>query len=463
MICDALYAQSFAFKNTKLWKRLASWEKFAVQLTEEETAYVSILGRENELPGVSVKFGRKEWENSVRLSVTLRDASDLRRAEAFRYESSHMMTLTDGKEIEKVYRDSVQDYAKRNKVSLRGQYSYPTFVSQQRLGLPGEMPEEEQEKFCRILEAVLEVNRKVGIQTKADLGFRELHFRTESEILMEEQEIPLLISTSEGGFRWSKTFVPEVTRKHFEEVPFENEDLAKRLREAEKKGTSQCILLHVPMEEMGYEESAPLCLVSLYPENERVMISSPFEEETETGAFETAEMLNELGEDMLSEKNLPETICVADEREEALLKQFAAACGFEMKRLEKDTPEMEDAAGQAMNELMSHLMQEEDAEKHECGCGCNHDHEHDHGHDHDHHHHGHEHHHHDGEECDCGCEDDHEALDPEEFMMMMNMLETLPDEALQSMPHELRMVLREMDEAGQLPKKVSNRIKKLFR
>ena len=184
----------------------------------------------------------------------------------------------------------------------------------------------ESQLLCAALEAVLEVSKRVKDGEKLRLGFREGP--------AYDRSVPLL-TPSEGGFVWSlHPLPPRWPVRHIEPV-LSDELLLARLKKAKKRGgTWVCDVVLMPQPFMDDNASAPVfpyTLLTAICEPALVLsteVVSNYESESEA-------LLRALGNRML-EHGIPKEIRVVDERTYAFLKNLAALLKIRLTLQEKN-------------------------------------------------------------------------------------------------------------------------------
>ena len=162
MFSDKLFELAFIYKKTKLWKMLWDSEIFAVSLPDGEIGYCSIMGAIGEHCALGLYVGEKGL-NSFRIVLSGPGmVSELNYHEFLLSQDCLQCAFEnrDGLTEEEV--EAARDYARRNRIALRGRNAFPHFVKFR----PSYMPwflrdEQDQRRLCAALEAAIEVAAQV--------------------------------------------------------------------------------------------------------------------------------------------------------------------------------------------------------------------------------------------------------------------------------------------------------------
>ena len=211
---------------------------------------------------------------------------------------------------------AVRAYASEHQLTLRGANAFPQFVSHHPARYP--WPVSDQRDIRRLhaaLEAALEVSKQVKSRDKVQLGFREGP--------AHDRSVPLLTRSGEG-FIWSLHPLPPKQPVQYPEPILSNDVLLARLRKMKKQsGVWVCDVVLMPQPMMEDDASAPVfpyTTLLIICEKELALpteVISDYDSESET-------LLLALGNRML-EHGIPREIRVVDDRTYALLKNLASA------------------------------------------------------------------------------------------------------------------------------------------
>ena len=399
MYSERLYSLAFAVRKTKLWKTLYDNELFAVSMSNGEIGYCSVMGALGEHLALALYIG-SEGLDSYRLfqEANHMEMNVLKTQEFMLSQVCLQCSFESKEELSSRELDAVRKYAAKHQIALRGANAFPRFMSYQAAHYPWPVSREvDEELVCEMLEAALEVSAKLKEEKKIELGF--------SEGPAYDRSVPLLAPVGEG-FKWSLHPLPPKQPVSYPMPVLRDELLMMRLKKTKRSSSWACDVVMTPEPVAPEDGSAPVFPYMLLVANCETGLVLPTDVVTnyEDGADA---LVRAVGNRML-EEGIPKCICVVDDRTYALLKNIAGALKIKVVR-------------QRENSLLDAL--EEDL-LHYCG----------------------------SQGIDGG---DDSAND------FFEMLMSLDDDTLLSMPNELWHQLQALEQQGPLTDDIAMRIRSL--
>lgn len=404
MYPDRLYDLALTFRKTKLWKRLYDSELFAVSLSNGQIAYCCIMGLLGEHIALAVYIGEQGLDSYCHLQEMGHVPMNALQAQEFMLSQSCLQCSLETKDaLSPQELAAARGYGKTHGITFRGANAFPQFIKYQPARYPWPVQETaDVQLLCEALTAALEVSEKLTTVGKGHLGFTDgpAHDRT----------IPLL--TPEGqGFTWGVCRLPPRWPASYPEPMLLDELLTARLKKQKKRaGIWACDVVMFPQPVFLDEEDTDAAPVFPY-----MLLAADLEKElvipTEVvPAYEegAAELLSAIGNQML-ENGIPTEIHVVNDRTRSLLKNLAATLGIR-------------------------LVQQQEIEHLDCL----------------------------EEELLGYCDEQTPDTVEEAADYFSEMLLSLDDDVLLSMPKDLQTQLRAMERQGLLAEDVANRIRDLF-
>lgn len=404
MYPDRLYDLALTFRKMKLWKRLYDSELFAVSLSNGQIAYCCIMGLLGEHIALAVYIGEQGLDSYRHLQEMGHVPMNALQAQEFMLSQSCLQCSLETKDaLSPQELAAVRSYGKARGITFRGANAFPQFIKYQPARYPWPVQETvDVQLLCEALTAALEVSEKLTAVGKGRLGFTDgpAHDRT----------IPLL--TPEGqGFTWGVCRLPPRRSASYPEPMLRDELLTARLKKQKKRaGIWACDVVMFPQPAFVDEEDTdavpvfPYMLLAADLEKELV-IPTEVVPAYEEGA---AELLSAIGNQML-DNGIPTEIHVVNGRTRSLLKNLAATLGIR-------------------------LVQQQEIEHLDCL----------------------------EEELLGYCDEQTPDTVEEAADYFSEMLLSLDDDVLLSMPKDLQTQLRTMERQGLLAEDVANRIRDLF-
>ena len=402
MATERMYELAFQFKGVKLWQLLSDDEIFAVRLSDGEIGYCSVMGRMGDHYALGLYVGEEGYRSYRFLMDSDFDAmDDVDMSELMTAQSCLQCSFENKDQLSEAELDEVRNYAKERGKPLKGRNAFPQFTKYQ----PGRFPwhfrtAEDEARICDALSAAIALRKMLRQYSKEELGLFSLQ--------EEPRKIPMLAcERGRWGVRYTELPSPSMS---YPEPKLVNEVMAARLKRKKKTGAWEIgtIRLPTPVQEEGREQEAPCYpLALIYVDLETELLEQP----VMTDGEDAAKMMNDFAAQLLERDTLPQILYCRDDRCFALLKDLCDKAGIRIERTDET-----ELLNDALQGLMEHL---------------------------------------NGKEGDLS-EEDHMAE-------MLQALSQMSDAELCSAPPEVVDMLYSLAEAGELPEKLSRRIKKLFR
>lgn len=415
MASDRLYELAFQFKNCRLWDVIADTELYAVQFQDGEIGYCSVMGMLRQHLAIGVYIGQSGYA-SCRYTLDLASPyGDIDEMEAITAQECLQCSFENKEMLSEEELGAVRDYCRRSDKKLRGRNAFPQFLKY----VPGRYPwplgsEEEESRLIQALEASVWLRKTLNSRDKQSLGLNPVSDNT--------LKIPLLMKINE---KWKLGYTILPNPEQIWPAPvLENEVLTARIRKLKKKGTweSGSFYLPEPARSEDDEEPAPYFpLILLNVDRKTGMVMIPII----GAAGQEEKMLLDLAERMVSENDCPAKILVGDARTEALLKDFCARTGVQL-RYEGNLRAFEEAKASLNAQFLG-----------------------------------------DGD-WDMGDPDEPEEdnsfgeENTEDLDQFLNALMLMRDEELQTMPKDLVKIIYQMAEWGMVPDALLRKMKKIF-
>ncbi len=196
---DTLYRLAFAFKKTKLWKKLSDNQLFAVALAGGETGYCSVMGALGEHIALAVYPGVSGLRSYSMIASGQPPAAGGIHAVEFALSQDCLMCSFENKDALRDYEAAgVRAYCAANGITLRGAHAWPQLLRYRPFHLPWTVGEDK-DRLAEGLEAALEVARRLETVPADELGL------TEGPPF--DREIPLLVKTG-TGYDWQTVALP---------------------------------------------------------------------------------------------------------------------------------------------------------------------------------------------------------------------------------------------------------------
>ncbi|MDO5398965.1 MAG: hypothetical protein Q4G33_13655 [bacterium] len=311
MIIDKLYEQAFAYKKTKLWKKIEDSQIFGVRLPDGQIGYICIMGMAGEYCALGLYVGDEGFRSYRATSACAQFiCTPLEHMDHFYMMNCLQCAFENKSELREDEYEEVKQYAKAHNIRFAGKNSYPHFIKFKSGYFPWYVQNrEEQEQLCMALAAAVEVSRRLDNETI-----------TLRPIGLVREEIPLL-ELKNNEFILSTIRIPEDKPVCFLKPKLSNEICAAKLKKVKKAGIWECKTIYMPEPVLDNEDEAPSYLMMLLAAdtiNNMVLPTTPFkycEEHIE-------EALNDFAGILLESNICPKKIRVSEERTYALLESF---------------------------------------------------------------------------------------------------------------------------------------------
>ncbi|MBR7085519.1 MAG: hypothetical protein IKI37_10155 [Oscillospiraceae bacterium] len=321
---DSLYDTAFRFKSEKLWKKLYDNQIFAVQLSNGEIGYCTIMSALGEHLALGLYIGEKGYQTYCNIADITRDKSE---SDYFEYSISQnclQCSFENKNNMSDAEISSVQAYTKAHNIHLRGANSFPCMICVKPYQIPWFIRDE---KDYVLLEEALKAGIAVAEKLKSHKP-EKLGFSTFLE------EIPLLVPEKDG-FIWKSCHVPEVVPEVFTS-PVLSDELTEQVNALKKVNKLECKLIHIkkPVQDSPEEPPYfPAVLLAMETRNDRFLKNRPVKQY----AGNEASVLEDFAMNLIAAKRVPKSIAVTDDRTEALLSKFCEACDIKLNRVKNFT------------------------------------------------------------------------------------------------------------------------------
>ena len=345
---DELYEAAFAYKKTKLWKKLTGEDNFILQYSDGTMGYISIMGNAGDHLAVAVYPG-EDGLRSLR-EVALRPAALMFIPTYERVTRQNCLQLIfDNKEyVREEDIESAKAYADAHGIRFSGKNAYPHFLKL----FPDHMPwhpvsEQEHQYLLETIRTAIYVSDLLKNKKPEDLGFIEIYPGL--------RELPYFIYKDRGPEYAGKAELPE-------EKPFDwpvpssiNEVSAAKIRKWKARECLQCCVIQTPAPVLHIkEDSEDRQPINIVDDERKQNANAEFNEEEipyypfalfaaskksgmiyqpamcEKYYSEPEQIANEFLEIMVREQIRPKTLEAKDERTYALLKPVAEAISAEL-------------------------------------------------------------------------------------------------------------------------------------
>ena len=280
---DSLFDLAFAYKQTKLWKLLWDTQLFAIQFSDGQIGYCSVMGMAGEHNALAVYIGQAGLDSYRAIaggaSEQAFDMVDDDGNVLPTFQSHERMMSQDclqcAFEKKADMRDwsvrAVQTYSKRNDLRLAGHY--PDFVRYRPYRFPWYIRDAiEQGYMAEALQAAIEVAKRIDADVAAyqaeipAFATRDAREVVRGKLGFSEgapyrKKIPLL-TMKEGAFVWSSITLPNEKKKQYPSPLITSDDiLLARVKRAKMRvghngqGTSwYCDIVMLPQPLRGEDQ-----------------------------------------------------------------------------------------------------------------------------------------------------------------------------------------------------------------
>lgn len=217
LIPDALFDLAFAYKKTKLWKRLWDLQLFAVKMTDGEIGYCCVLGMNGEHVALAVHVGQAGLSSFRSIakgpSFVVTDeygneVPSFQLHELLMGQNCIQCAFENKADMRERSVDAAKNYTSRHNLKLAGQRAYPDFVRYSPQHYPWYVQnDKDQEYIAQALSAAIEVSRRLE-ETIAQGSGRAAEKLGFTEGSPYNRKIPLL-EKSVAGYTWSDIELPD--------------------------------------------------------------------------------------------------------------------------------------------------------------------------------------------------------------------------------------------------------------
>ena len=330
MVSDRLYELAFAYRKTRLWKRLYDTELFAFHAADGTLCCCCVMGQNGQHLALAVYPGQTGLDSFRRILTAGADMEEMSpaRCHALLYSQRCLQcSFENREELSPEQLSGVRDYVRRTGRSLGGKNAFPCFLSYQPNRLPMVMEQVEDAQLMeQALAAALDVDLLLRqVRSKEALGFRMC--------VPCEGEIPLIVDNGMGGAEVSSVTLPRSRPAECPAPVFRDELAGKKLARLPRKGYWQVQAVLSPEPEEDEAGGAPYFPTNLiYWDSVSEMVSIT---EGEPDGEEQAQRLLQLFcKALLHERRLPEEIQVEDDATFALLADLAEKLGIALTRVD---------------------------------------------------------------------------------------------------------------------------------
>lgn len=330
---DTLYRLAFAYKKTKLWKKLSDTQLFAVALTDGETGYCSVMGALGEHIALAIYPGTPGLRSYSMIAAGPSAAEGLHAMEFALAQDCLMCSFENKDMLEEFEIAGLRAYCAANGLTLRGAHAWPRLLRCRPFHLPWTLQEDEKGRMAEGLEAALEVARRLETATADSLGLEKGP--------PFDRDIPLLVKT-ETGYDWQTVSLPPQTEPVYPAGgPLYDLLLKRASMKRERAGVWACdtFLLPEPVcreedgPEGGPDEPAPVFpWVQLVLDVDSGMI---LDTTMCAGGEDYAEQFPNKLLELIGNLGKPRRMLVETERTAALYRDLAKRVGFPLELVDR--------------------------------------------------------------------------------------------------------------------------------
>lgn len=334
---DEIYDLAFAFKESKLWRKLWDTQLFAVRHSDGTIGYCCVMGRSGEFFALAVYPGEEGLASYRRLGSDEFAFDIFGECERTTAQNCVIVSFENKDEVDEVSMEEIRDYCQRSGKALRGAHAFPLFQRMRPGQYPWYIVDEADVTYIReTLQAALYVAQQLKGRSPEKLGF--------TEGVPFERSIPILTPT-DGGYRWSLMNLPKPRKTVYPVCELGNDLLLARIKKAKKNRHTWAIRIFPSLEAVkpdGCEDDlrvAPFFpyLMLILDEDTEMIVGSGIEHSPGEYAIDFIKTLS----DAVEENGQPRVIHVMDERTEQYLGDLAAKAGWRLVRQEENELLME--------------------------------------------------------------------------------------------------------------------------
>ena len=316
MITDKLYDKAFEYFGTKLWKQLYDMDLFAVEFSDKEIGWCTVMGELGEHISLAVYVGNEGLKTFYDLLGSNDENISDEQYQEISLGQNCLHCSLETKDF--MFPDELTEfksYIERTGNKIKGERrKFVHFTKYAPHCLPWYIKSKNDLSYIeQALEAAVEVSKKLSEKSKIELGFPP------DEQNEMQKTIPLL-SKTKTGFEWKTIELPqEIAVPYFE--PKLSDEAAEELSSFERKGTLECKVFRIPfpLEDKKNEPPRyPAILLALDTDAGMIVSKPDFIMDDE----EDLKLFDSFADIFFDQKFLPEKIKAFDDRTVNLLKNF---------------------------------------------------------------------------------------------------------------------------------------------
>lgn len=217
IIPDSLYDLAYAYKKTKLWKRLWDSQLFAVQMEDGQVGYCSVMGKNGEHIALGVYMGQVGLDSYRDIycgdfqCITDEYGHELPSLQSYEHlmrQNCVQCAFENKADMRERSVDECKNYAIKHGLKLVGARALADFVRYFPQHFPWYVRDTSDQKYiAQALEAAIEVSKRLEAPTfqGSGIAYKKLGL-IEGEPY--DREIPLLIKKADG-YEWSSLALPD--------------------------------------------------------------------------------------------------------------------------------------------------------------------------------------------------------------------------------------------------------------
>lgn len=324
MIADKIYDKALEYFGTKLWKQLYDMDLFAIEFSDKEIGWCSVMGKLGEHISLAVYVGNEGLKTFYDMMNGSPDEMTDEEYQELLFGQNCLQCTLETKDM--MFPDELKEfktYTERTGNKIKGEKrKFIHFAKYEPHCVPWYIKGKKDLSYIeQTLEAAVEVAKKLSEKSKAELGFPP----------EEQNEMPKtvpLLSKTKGGFNWKTIELPqEIAVPYF--VPRLSNEAVEELSSFERNGTIECKVFRLPFPLQNKKSDAPrypAILLALDTDSGMIISNPDFIADDE----EDLRLFDSFADAFISHKFLPEKITAFDDRTVNLLKNFCFQTGTPM-------------------------------------------------------------------------------------------------------------------------------------
>ncbi len=348
MSTEKMFDLAFAYKKSKLWKRLYDSELFAVRLPNGKTGYCSVMGMLGEHNALGLYIGDRGFESYRAMSAAAENPFVLEwngYPDWLMEQDCIQCSFEMKEELRDEDLDEAREYARNHGIVLRGANAYPQFTRYTPNRFPWRVDSrEDQENICEALEAAIALANMLRVKRKAEIGVQEISEKTE--------KIPLLIRDGEK-FKLDSAPIPEPVPETYPAPAPLSDEIIKKIKKLKKQSILECEIIRVGspvVDEDGGAPWFPTLLLCVESDDGAILPVPPanhFEERPD-------DLLKNFAQVLLNAGFCPRALKVRNLATRALLEDFRVRTGA-LLIVDDYLPELDEAKQALLSNLMERL------------------------------------------------------------------------------------------------------------